>query len=157
MLQFFKKRMTIQSPANGRIISLDEVNDPVFSRRVVGDGCAVIPEDNLICSPCNGRIVQVIDTNHAFCILSDDGLEVLVHIGLDTVRLKGMGFKRLKDEGMRVKAGDSVMEVNLQYLQSQNKEIVTPVLITNMDKVGNLQICRGSVRAGDRLMDLVLK
>ncbi len=157
MLQLFKKRMMIQSPVSGRIVRLDDVNDPVFSGRAVGDGCAVIPEDNFICSPCDGKIVQIIDTNHAFCILSDDGLEILVHIGLDTVKLKGMGFKRLKDEGARVKAGDSVMEVDLQYLQSQKKEIVTPVLITNMDKVGNLQISRGNVRTGDRLMSLILK
>ncbi len=157
MLQFFKKRIIIGAPASGKIVDLSDVNDPVFSGKAVGDGCAVIPENNLICSPCNGKIVQIIDTNHAFCVLSDDGLEVLVHIGLDTVKLKGAGFKRLKEEGMRVKTGDSIMEVNLRYLQSQNKEIITPVLITNMDKVNSMQIHRGSVRAADRLMSVILK
>nr|WP_319487182.1 PTS glucose transporter subunit IIA [uncultured Caproiciproducens sp.] len=157
MLHLFMKQIIIGSPVSGKIVSLSDVNDPVFSGKAVGDGCAVVPDENLVCSPCDGRIVQIIDTNHAFCVLSDDGLEILVHIGLDTVKLRGAVFKRLKEEGMRVITGDPIMEVDLRYLRSQNKEIVTPVLITNMDKVDNIKIHRGNIRAADKLMSIVLK
>lgn len=157
MLHLFNKQILIGSPVNGKVVDLNEVNDPVFSGRTLGDGCAVIPQGNRICSPCNGKIVQIIDTNHAFCILSDDGLEILVHIGLDTVKLKGTGFKRLKEEGMPVKMGEPVMEVDLSYLREQKKEIITPIVITNMEKVSSLKIAKGTTDSSGTIMKVKLK
>lgn len=157
MLHLFQKKVTIVSPVSGSIVGLDRVNDPVFSKKIVGDGCAVLPEDSTVCSPCDGKLTQIIETNHAFCVESDDGLDLLVHIGLDTVKLKGSGFRRLKEEGARVKSGEPVMQVDFAYLRSQKKEIVTPVLITNMDAVDRFQAVGGKVRAGEKLMTVLLK
>ncbi|WP_411678575.1 PTS glucose transporter subunit IIA [Caproicibacter sp.] len=157
MLNFMSKQIEIASPVSGTVVNLDQVNDAVFSGRSVGDGCAVIPEDPLICAPCDGKIIQIIETNHAFCILSDDGLEILVHIGLDTVQLKGEGFSRLKEEGEQVKTGDPVMKVDFSYLRQRGKEIVTPVLITNMDQVALMKIFKGKVRTAERLIKVKMK
>lgn len=157
MLHLLNRQIEIASPASGTVVELDQVNDAVFSGRSVGDGCAVIPEDQLICAPCDGKIVQIIETNHAFCILSDDGLEILVHIGLDTVKLKGSGFTRLKKEGEQVKTGDPVMKVDFSYLRQQGKEIVTPVLITNMEQVSSMKIFRGKVHTAERLIKVKMK
>lgn len=157
MLHLFGKKVTIASPVSGTVVGLDRVNDPVFSDKIVGDGCAVLPEGNTVCAPCGGTIVQIIETNHAFCIESDDGLEILVHIGLDTVKLKGAGFRRLKEEGSRVERGEPVMQVDFPYLLSQKKEIVTPVLITNMDAVSRFHVVGNKVRAGENLISVSLK
>lgn len=157
MLHLLSKQITIVSPVSGEVVDLDQVNDQIFSGRTVGDGCAVIPEDKLICAPCDGKIIQIIETNHAFCILSDDGLEILVHIGLDTIKLKGAGFKKLKEEGTHVKTGEPIMEVDFSYLRQQGKEIITPVLITNMEQVASMKICKGKVRTSDRLIKVKMK
>ena len=157
MFHLLSKQITVASPVSGKVQGLDQVNDAVFSNKTVGDGCAVVPEEGLICAPCDGNIVQIIETNHAFCILSDDGLEILVHIGLDTVKLKGAGFKRLIAEGAHVKTGEPVMKVDLQYLLGHGKEIITPVLVTNMDKVASMKISKGKVNTSDRLIKVTLK
>lgn len=157
MIHLLKKQITIGSPVSGKVVDLDMVNDEVFSGRTVGDGCAVIPDDKLICAPCDGKIVQIIDTNHAFCIVSSDDLEILVHIGLDTVKLKGAGFKRLKEEGDQVQKGDPIMEVDFPYLRQQGKEIITPVLITNMEKVAGMKVSKGKINTSDKLIKVKIK
>jgi len=157
MFKTSKKIVVIGSPVKGTAIGLKKVNDAVFSDRIVGDGIAVLPEDNLICAPCDGKITQIFHTNHAFSVLDESGLEILVHIGLNTVELGGEGFKRLKQVGDDVFMGQPVMEVDFSYLESMGKESVTPVLITNMEKVAKITAVKGSVGTSDKIMSITVR
>ncbi len=132
MFGFFKsKPITILAVSNGEIISLENVKDEVFSQKLAGDGMAIIPLGKNILSPIDGVISKIFPTNHAFIISAKNNLEIMVHIGLDTVELKGNGFKRLLEEGKKVKAGDAIIEVDFKYLKSQKKDIVTPILVNS--------------------------
>ncbi|HAE62198.1 MAG TPA: PTS glucose transporter subunit IIA [Eubacteriaceae bacterium] len=129
----------IKSPARGKRIDLKDVPDALFANKMIGDGFAVYPESKEICSPVDGKIVHIFDTNHAVGLKTDDGLEVLVHIGIDTVKLKGKGFKRIASIGQKVKVGDILIECDLEYLKENAKSIITPVVITNMDQVQKIE------------------
>ena len=140
------------SPLNGKAVSLDSVPDPVFSDRVLGDGCAVIPSDGKIYSPVNGEISSIAETNHAYGFSSDDGLEVLVHFGLETVALKGNGFTPHVAVGDKVKIGDLVAEVDVELLKSKNINLITPVLVCDGADDLEMQVSDGTVKAGDKLI-----
>lgn len=129
----------IKSPARGKRIDLKDVPDALFANKMIGDGFAVYPESKEICSPVDGKIVHIFDTNHAVGLKTDDGLEVLVHIGIDTVKLKGKGFKRIASIGQKVKAGDILIECDLEYIKENAKSLITPVVITNMDQVQKIE------------------
>ena len=144
--------LKICSPLNGKAISLDSVPDPVFSDRVLGDGCAVIPSDGKIYSPVNGEISSIAETNHAYGFSSDDGLEVLVHFGLETVALKGNGFTPHVAVGDKVKIGDLVAEVDVELLKSKNINLITPVLVCDGADDLEMQVSDGTVKAGDKLI-----
>ncbi len=146
------KLFKICSPLNGKAVSLDSVPDPVFSDRVLGDGCAVIPSDGKIYSPVNGEISSIAETNHAYSFSSDDGLEVLVHFGLETVALKGNGFTPHVAVGDKVKIGDLVAEVDVELLKSKNINLITPVLVCDGADDLEMQITDGTVKAGDKLI-----
>ncbi len=146
------KLLNICSPLNGKAVSLDSVPDPVFSDRVLGDGCAVIPSDGKIYSPVNGEISSIAETNHAYGFSSDDGLEVLVHFGLETVALKGNGFTPHVEVGDKVKIGDLVAEVDVELLKSKNINLITPVLVCDGADDLEMQITDGTVKAGDKLI-----
>ena len=117
------------APLSGKVIALDQVPDEVFSQKVLGDGAAIIPADGKIVSPVDGEISTVSETLHAYGFTSDDGLEILVHVGIDSVALKGAGFTAHGKEGDRVKAGDLVAEVDLDVLNANNIPTITPVLV----------------------------
>ena len=146
------KLLNICSPLNGKAVSLDSVPDPVFSDRVLGDGCAVIPSDGKIYSPVNGEISSIAETNHAYGFSSDDGLEVLVHFGLETVALKGNGFTPHVAVGDKVKIGDLVAEVDVELLKSKNINLITPVLVCDGSDDLEMQVSDGTVKAGDKLI-----
>lgn len=136
MLNIFKsKKRELCSPADGEVILLEEVEDEVFSQKMMGDGFAVIPSNNQIVSPCNGEVLQVFNTKHAIVIRDEFGLELIIHVGLDTVKLKGEGFDVKVVKGQMVKRGELLLNVDLEFLEKNQKQIVTPVIITNMDKV----------------------
>lgn len=121
----------ICSPAKGKLISISKVSDPTFAQEIMGKGVAVIPEDGTIVSPINGTIQMVFDTKHAIGFLSEEGAEVLVHVGLDTVNLNGQYFEALVKDGDRVQVGTPVLKVDLKGIQKAGYEIVTPVIVTN--------------------------
>jgi len=127
----------------GEIIEIEKVPDLVFSQKMVGDGFAIIPEGSLIKAPVSGTVVQIFPTNHAFGILSDSGLEILVHIGIDTVELKGEGFTRLVSPGTKVASGDAIIEIDLEYLSTHAKSLITPVVITNKEVIKSMKINYG--------------
>ncbi|WP_432664263.1 PTS glucose transporter subunit IIA [Wukongibacter baidiensis] len=140
MFSLFKKNkeVVIKSPFEGEIVDIANVNDPAFSEKILGDGFAVIPSSKIAKAPCDGKVTQIFHTNHAFGITTDEGLEILVHIGLDTVKLDGEGFKRLVEVGDEVKEGTGIIEVDLDYIKNNGKDVITPVVITNMEAVEDI-------------------
>ena len=151
------KNFTIASPVSGRVIALDEVQDQVFSDRILGDGCAVIPQDGKIYSPADGVITSVADAGHAYGIASDSGLKILVHFGLETVSLKGEGFKVHVKTGDRVKTGDLIAEADIELLQQKNISLTTPVLVCDGAEDARIESVSGDVRAGSALMSVVFQ
>lgn len=125
-----KNIIKIVSPLSGKAIPIDQVPDPVFSDKVLGDGCAIVPDNGKIYSPVNGKITSVAETLHAYGFMSDDGIEILVHFGLETVSLKGEGFTSHVKVGDTVKQGDLIAEADTDLLISKGINIITPVLIT---------------------------
>ncbi|MBT2658502.1 PTS glucose transporter subunit IIA [Bacillus sp. ISL-18] len=123
------------SPMDGEIVSLSEVPDPAFAQKLIGDGVAIVPKSGKLVSPVNGQVIQVFPTKHAIGIKTKNGIEILIHIGLETVELNGEGFEVLVGNGSTIKIGEPLVNVDLEYLKSKNKEIITPIIITNMDKV----------------------
>ena len=122
----------IVMPANDELMDITQVPDPVFSEKMTGDGFAFLPHENTIHSPVNGKVFNVFPSKHAIGILSDGGKEVLVHIGVNTVKLKGQGFKVLVEEGDIVSAGQSIMEVDVEYVKANAPSIISPVIFSNL-------------------------
>jgi PTS system glucose-specific IIA component len=155
MLGFLKrKNRNILSPVDGQVVSLESVNDDVFSQKLVGDGVAVIPMSNLFTSPIDGVVSKIFSTNHAYSIKSNKDLEVMVHIGLDTVELEGKGFERLVEEGDSVKAGEGIIKVDLAYIKANAKDIITPVIILESSDVKEIDKKLDIVKQGDLLMEV---
>lgn len=138
----------ILAPLTGKAVPLSEVPDPVFSDRVLGDGVAIIPADGKIVSPVDGEISTVAETGHAYGFTSEDGQEILVHVGLETVSLNGECFKVYGKAGDKVKKGDLVAEVDLGYLKEKEINPITPVLLCSDTEGKELQYGEGEVEAG---------
>jgi len=128
--------MEIFAPVNGKIVALEDVPDPVFSQKMMGEGIAITPSDGHFVSPVNGKVIQVPDTKHAVGVLADDGSEVLIHIGLETVGLKGEGFDAKVKVDDEVTVGQPLIEADLNYIQEHADNIVTPIIITNSQNNG---------------------
>ncbi len=149
------KEERIVSPMNGKTVSLDEIGDPIFSERILGDGCAILPEGGKVYSPVDGRVTSVADAKHAYGFETEAGREVLVHIGLETVSLKGEGFVSHVKVGDKVRAGDLVAEVNWELLRSRGLSTLTPVLICNGAEGEHQEFPAGEIRVGDELLRTV--
>lgn len=121
------------APFDGEVVALKEVPDEAFSSGVVGDGIAIKPTSNIVMAPATGTVVKIFDTNHAFCIETDNGVEIIVHMGIDTVALGGKGFKRLIEEGADVTVGQPILELDLEYLNANAKSMISPVIVSNID------------------------
>ena len=138
----------IVSPMSGKLVPLEEVPDAVFSEKILGDGIAVMPETGKITSPVNGTIISVAETLHAYNIESDDGLKILIHVGLETVGLKGEGFSVKVKEGDKVRAGDIIGGVDLSLLKSKNINPITSVILCDAPDNTQIKHKEGSVIAG---------
>ena len=141
-------RKSILAPLSGQAVPLEQVADDVFAQKLLGDGIAIIPDDGKIYAPVDGVVSVVMDTLHAYGFTSDDGLEILVHVGLDTVTLKGEGFTSYVKAGDRVKAGQLVAEADLEFLKSKIIPLITPVLICDGAEGAALHAVTGDVKAG---------
>lgn len=139
----FKKSVQLSAPMVGQVIKLEEVPDAVFSGKMVGDGFAIKPTSGQVLSPVDGQIVQIFPTKHALGIKTKEGLEILIHVGIDTVELKGQGFNAFVEKGDNVKSGDLLLEVNLDYISEQGKSTVTPIVLTNPKSYKSLEVSYG--------------
>lgn len=147
------KNITIASPLKGKVIPLSEVKDAAFSSGVLGQGCAILPEDNVLLAPVDGTVATLFPTLHAIGIVSKDGAEILMHIGLDTVQLEGKCFKAYVKQGDKVKKGDKLVEFDIDAIKAAGYSIETPVVITNTDNY--LDILVQNVDHVDHLDDLL--
>jgi len=133
MFGFLKNSLKLVAPVSGKVLPLSSVPDEVFATKLAGDGIAIDPTEDIIVAPADGELVLIFKTNHAFCIRTDNGAEILVHIGVDTVNLNGEFFDRLAKEGTKVKAGDPIIKVNRAKVAEKGYSLLTPILITNME------------------------
>lgn len=147
---------TLVSPVTGDIVALDQVPDEAFASKAVGDGVAIRPTDKIVVSPAAGTVVKIFNTNHAFCLETTSGAEIVVHMGIDTVALNGQGFTRLVEEGATVTAGQPVLELDLDYLNANARSMISPVVVSNIDDyTGVTSLASGSVVAGQtKLFDI---
>jgi sugar PTS system EIIA component len=132
VFNFFKKaKLQIVAPVNGEIVPLEDVPDPVFSQKMMGEGVAVVPSGGNIYAPVDGTVILIAATKHAVGIRAEDGTEILIHVGLETVALNGKGFSLAVKEGDKISVGQLLLEVDWEYLKVHAKSIVTPIVITN--------------------------
>lgn len=136
MFNLFKKNNTeILSPAEGEIITLEQVQDPVFSSELLGDGFAIKLKDGRIFSPINGKVVSIFPTKHALGLIDENGLEVLIHIGIDTVSLNGKGFAIFVTEGEKITTKTQLAQVDLNFLKLKSKDSVTIIIFPTLKGV----------------------
>ena len=131
----------IKSPISGKVIELEKVNDPVFSSGAMGKGVAIEPLDNKVYAPVNGTIEFIADTKHAIGLLSEDGIEVLIHVGMDTVKMNGRGFNVKTAVNSKIKEGDLLLEFDRDIIEKEGYSLITPVVITNADNYEDKALC----------------
>ncbi|TWT27071.1 glucose-specific PTS transporter subunit IIBC [Planomicrobium sp. CPCC 101110] len=151
-----KAALEFSSPLTGEILPISETPDQVFSGKMIGDGFAIRPTDGKVVSPVNGKVVTVFPTKHAIGIAADNGTEILIHIGIDTVHLKGEGFTSHIEQGDLVEQGQVLMEVDLDYIEKNAASIVTPVVFTNLEEGQTIELKKsGIVKANDQNIILI--
>ena len=133
--------VVLSSYMKGKVVDITEVPDPVFAQKMMGDGFAIIPEEGKLISPVAGEIIQVFPTKHAFGIKSGD-VEILIHVGLETVAMKGEGFEVAVSAGDRVELGQTLLTYDLELVKEKAKDIITPCVVTNMDAVTNIDVLK---------------
>ena len=147
-----KKKKAVE---DGRTIPMDEVNDQTFAQELLGPGIAIVPSNGTVVSPINGTIATVMDTKHAVCIQGEDGLELIVHAGLDTVELNGKYYQTYKEIGDQVKAGDVLLEFDLEEITKAGYDVTTPIVITNLGDYKITKCLTGQqVKAGEEVIQL---
>jgi len=161
MFNIFKKKkyVDIYSPINGILLKIEDVPDPVFSRKMVGDGVALEPTEGIVYSPVNGTLIQLFPTKHALGIKTEEGLEILIHIGMDTVEMKGNGFESFVSEGEKVKIGNKLLKFDMELVKKEHP-LTSPIIITNMDIVDKIvkESYGEEVKAGNtKVMRVYLK
>lgn len=130
-LGFSKKKIEITAPIEGEALPLSEVNDPTFRDKILGDGIAIRPKTGRVVAPVDGKIVILFQTKHAISILSEQGVELLIHIGLDTVKLKGEFFKSYVQTNQEVKKGDLLLEFDMKQIEDAAYDLISPIVICN--------------------------
>lgn len=150
--------VAIESVATGKVINLEDVPDDVFSSKMMGDGFAVVPSENEVVSPVDATVLSVFPTKHAMGLQTKEGLELLIHMGLDTVELDGEGFTTSVEEGDEIKAGQPIATMDIGFIKSKGKDTDIIVIATNMDKVNNVEIeGNKEVTKGDTIGQINLK
>lgn len=157
-LLFGKKKLKVNAVVSGELIELSRVSDEVFAKKMMGDGYAVEPDDTTITAPFDGKIAFVFPTKHAVGLIGESGVEVLIHVGIDTVELKGEGFESLVSEGQEVKAGHPLLKVDFEGIMQKGYSKTTMVVVTNSALFDmNFMKVNGNISAGDPVLELKLK
>lgn len=151
------KGETIDAPVSGKVIPLEKLADPVFAEGTLGLGVGILPSEGKLYAPADGVVAGLFHTHHAYNILTDNGSELLIHVGMNTVELNGKGFHPIKQEGDRVKKGDLLMEFDIDVIKGAGYSLETPVLITNPDDVGGVEplVSDGEVKHGDPVVKVL--
>ena len=145
----------VAAPIDGESVPVSEVNDPTFSGEMIGKGVAIRPLSGLLTSPVNGTLTQMFDTRHALCITSDDGAELLIHIGLDTVKLQGKHFRALASTGDSIKKGDRLVEFDKEDISSLGYDTITIIVVCNSSDYKEFSALTGfCVNTGEDLITL---
>ena len=149
------KTITLYSHMNGTAVKLEDVEDEVFSQKILGEGAAVEPSEGKLYAPCDGKIDSVFDTKHAVNMVSDDGVEILLHIGIDTVKLGGQYFEAHVSDGQEVKKGDLLISFDMDKIKAAGYKVTTPLIIGNTDDYASVEpVAQNSVSAGDMILKI---
>lgn len=149
------KTITLYSHMNGTAVKLEDVEDEVFSQKILGEGAAVEPSEGKLYAPCDGKIDSVFDTKHAVNMVSDDGMEILLHIGIDTVKLGGQYFEAHVSDGQEVKKGDLLISFDMDKIKAAGYKVTTPLIIGNTDDFASVEpVAQNSVSAGDMILKI---
>lgn len=153
------KEEVVVAPLTGTVRQLKEVPDPVFAEKMMGEGIAIEPSDGIVVAPFDGEIVQLFPTKHAIGLKGESGLELLIHVGLETVALKGEGFEAFIEQGDRVKKGDKLIAFDMEIIKEKASSTITPIIMTNGDAIESFTMTEETaVVAGEsKLIDVHMK
>ena len=155
MFGLTKKSITIKAPVSGAVIQVSKLNDPVFKENILGQGIAILPDANRVVAPADGVVSQMFTTGHAVSVLTDSGVELLIHIGIDTVELKGKHYTKRKESGDIIKTGDVLIQFDLESIAGEGFETVTPIVVCNPDEFADISFAsEGTVKEGDVLITI---
>lgn len=160
MMSLFKKNKTVEilAPMSGKIIPLEEVGDNIFATKGLGDGIAIEITDGKVVAPFDGEITSTYKSKHCVVIRSEEGLELLIHVGLETIKLQKEGFVQRVVLMERVKKGDVILEADLDILKEKEKSIISPIVILNMGKVESIEKAEGIAEKGvTNIMTITMK
>lgn len=149
-----KANEIILAPLTGEVKDIKECSDPVFAQEIVGKGVIIVPTEGKVYAPVDGKISMLAETGHAVGITSDNGTELLIHIGLDTVELEGKPFDIKAENNANVKRGDLLIEFNIEEIKASGKEIQSPVIITNTDDKTITSLKLGQINHGEDLLKI---
>jgi len=159
MLNLFKKHKStiIYSPVDGELIDISKVSDPTFAEKMLGDGVAIIPSSNRIVSPADGEVAMVFDTHHALSIVTN-GIELLIHCGIDTVNLKGECFEAHTENGAKISNGDKLLSMDIEGVKNKGYDTVIPIIVLNTPEMKSITPkAYGPVKAGDPIMEIEIQ
>lgn len=153
-----RQKILLRAPLSGKLLPLSQVPDQAFSQKIMGDGFAIDPTDGKVLSPVDATVVQIFRTGHAIGLETDNGVEILIHVGIDTVKLNGKGFTALVQNGQRVKAGQELISFDLEMIKGVAPSMITPIVFTNMERVASIQAkSKGDAKAGEEIASLELQ
>ena len=147
-----EKNNKLYAPLKGEAVLLENIEDPMFAQKILGDGIAIEPSEGKVYSPADGTVSMIADTKHAIGINTQDGLELLIHIGMDTVALKGEGYIPKVEAGASVKKGDLLMEFDMDFIKEKGYSCVTPMIVTNMDDIKGVTPHAGATVPGETVV-----
>lgn len=151
---FFSKKNegALFAPCTGECIPTERIPDEAFSKGLLGKGFGVLPAEGWICSPVNGTVETIAETKHAYTLLTEDGLDILIHIGVDTVEMKGEGFRSLVTAGCRVRAGERLAKVQLELIREHRLSDAVSVLVTNPERLRTVDVRYGNCVGGQDIL-----
>ena len=158
MFSFLKKKeegLMVASPIKGKTVELSQVSDPTFGECMLGKGVAILPAEGKVYAPADGEISMMFETHHAVSMVTTEGIELLIHIGLETVALKGDGFEDHVQSGDQVKKGDLLLSMDLENIKAAGYDIISPIVVCNTDEYTDVQgIPSKQVSAGDQIIKI---